>query len=555
MDGGRLSNLVTLERAYTAGEARPAARPLEAYIEVAARCNLRCQMCPITVDPRYAAGSGLPALLTPERFERLAPLFSTLQRAHLYGLGEPLLHPHLCAYAERLVAAGVEVWVTTNATLIDEARAAEMVRAGFARISVSIDGATRETYERIRRQGRWEDVLHGLRALGAARRRGGGRPRLLLSLVAMAGNLHELPRLVELCAEVGGDGVNVEELYDWDHPDLHAVYRREHLGALGPAAVAEILAGARERAAELGVEWTCGLTPQASRPLAAASAPVDGEPPSPAAAPALPWACSEPWTTVNVTAAGEVRTCCFNNMVLGHLDEQPFDAIWQGAGYAELRRHHATGEVPGSCAACVHGGRIKQSPYLQPGKGPREAALAGAFRGLELPGPGEIAAGPLVLGGRVPRQALPDLAEIYVDEIAVTRLGDWAARDGERFAARIPVPYLRAGKHRLSLHWLTRGGAGWEHRDLQVTASEASGAELAAIETAALPVELRRSERCPALFVDGRPHPLTDWICGRRPRGFLGLAAVDVGSLAPGVHEVELRFRRAPAVRFRLWRL
>jgi len=390
----------------------------------------------------------------------------------------------------------------------------------------------------------------------------------------MAGNLAELPRLVELCAEIGGDGVNVEELYDWEHPDLHPVYRREHLGALGPETVERLLAAARERAESLGVRLTCSLPPGAGAPLALEPEPAgQAVPPGPvgspaSAVPALPWACSEPWTTVNVTAAGEVRTCCFNDTVLGRLDEQPIDAVWQGAGYAELRACHGAGEVPASCANCVRGGRIKQSPYFLPGRSPLAAGIAGiagnsgdAERSihLEIPGPGEIVAGPLVLAGRVPRRTLPALAEVYLDEIHVTRLGDWAARDGRRFTASIPVLYLTAGKHRLSLHWLTRDGTGsWEHLDLQVTTPGEGGEDLSAVARVAIPVELQKSERRPELSVDGHRYPLAGWVCGARHGGndgWLGVAAIDVRRLCPGVHEIELRFRRAPRERRRLWRV
>lgn len=38
---------------YAAGELRAAGRPLEAFLEISARCNLRCQMCACSkVPPR-----------------------------------------------------------------------------------------------------------------------------------------------------------------------------------------------------------------------------------------------------------------------------------------------------------------------------------------------------------------------------------------------------------------------------------------------------------------------------------------------------------------------
>jgi len=78
------------------------------------------------------------------------------------------------------------------------------------------------------------------------------------------------------------------------------------------------------------------------------------------------------------------------------------------------------------------------------------------------------------------------------------------------------------------------------------------------LDPLAIPVELQRSERRPELSVDGHRYPLAGWVCGARrggSDGWLGVAAIDVGRLSPGSHEVELRFRRAPPERRRLWRL
>lgn len=106
LDAERWSNIAALDRDYAAGKARLSAGPLEAYIEVSARCNLRCQMCPITVDPRYDPHSGRPPLLTRELFDRLESLIPTLRRAYLFGLGEPFLNRDLIDYAERLAGVG-----------------------------------------------------------------------------------------------------------------------------------------------------------------------------------------------------------------------------------------------------------------------------------------------------------------------------------------------------------------------------------------------------------------------------------------------------------------
>src|SRR5256885_2317648 len=60
--------------------------PIEAFFEVAARCNLRCQMCAINYDSRYQPRSGRPPFFEPDLFARLRPIFPSLLRAYLFGL-------------------------------------------------------------------------------------------------------------------------------------------------------------------------------------------------------------------------------------------------------------------------------------------------------------------------------------------------------------------------------------------------------------------------------------------------------------------------------------
>jgi MoaA/NifB/PqqE/SkfB family radical SAM enzyme len=576
LDAARWSNILRLDRAFGAGEVTLTAGPLEAYVEVAARCNLRCQMCPITVDPRYDPGSGRPGLFAPELFDRLEPFFPTLQRVYLIGLGEPTLHAGLVDFTRRLAEVGVEVWVTTNATLMDDEQAEALALAGLAHVSVSIDGGTAETYERIRVRGKFDHVVRGLKALGRARQRH-GRPEIWLNVVATASNVPELVQLVELCAEAGGDGLFVEGLYPYPHPAIEEFCRNESLDRLGEERVRELFAAAAQRAAELGIRWMTRLDEQALNAPKAVSElePEPGPEPEPAlvfppAAPgppdpaeteplALPFPCSEPWSNLNINASGEVRPCCFNDIVLGDLNRQSIEEIWNGPGYTALRRDMAEGRVPETCATCVRNGRVKRNAFLSL-RDPALDTSPGRSFVLELPGDGSLVDGRLVLLGRrnsllgrvfPQRFTLPD---VYINDSRIAGLGDWAVSDGSWVAAVIPVPYVEPGGHRLSLR--PPGGSeaeSWAHRWLQFGSSEAT---LAAASRLGIPLWFLHREPRPELLLDGRPHPIERWICGQRDaHTWIGVALVSVAALAPGSYGLEMRFRHQPPWQARLERL
>ena len=65
--------------------------------------------------------------------------------------------------------------------------------------------------------------------------------------------------------------------------------------------------------------------------------------------------CSQPWSTVYVSWDGKVRTCCFNEYLLGDLGANSFAQIWKGTTYQDLRGKVIRGEVLEECADCLAG--------------------------------------------------------------------------------------------------------------------------------------------------------------------------------------------------------
>ncbi len=568
MNAQRWFNLERARAAYQQQSPTVAAWPHEAILEISARCNLRCQMCAINYDTRHRNGSGRPATFEPALFERLRPLFPTLLRAHLYGLGEPVLNPHLADYIRALSAAGIETWFTTNATLIDEAKARELAEAGASRISVSIDGATAETYETIRRGARFASMLRGLHALTAMRRTL-GRPQVTVNFVAMDCNLHELPALVDLCAEAGVEAINVEPLFDWgdQSAELAVHYQREALGSMAEAAGTDLLATARERAGEAGIHFSSRFLSDSGtldyRERVRRRRAGDG------------WLCSEPWSTVFITAAGEVRTCCLNDTVFGNLFEQSFEEIWNGEPYRRFRTEHTLPDgKPRGCGSCRANGRQRHSPMLaalEPVSYRPLLPLAGAEPApapwhLEWPLDGQSVTDPLiVVGRRAPGRRWPWSngaagVRLMIDHTPVHDLAE-AVVDGDRFVAFVPAPYLTEGAHVLSLQHGDGTGLGWDRRTIQVwrppldAAAASEGEPLCATRWTAALRPLGRRVRSARIRVDHRPWEAANWLCGKTRYGWVGAALLDLEALPPGRHRLEIAPEGEPVVVHPLERL
>ncbi|MEV7216112.1 GTP 3',8-cyclase MoaA [Kitasatospora cineracea] len=146
------------------------------------RCNLRCTYC---MPEEGLDWLGKPDLLTDEEIVRLVALAvgSLGVREVRFTGGEPLLRPGLVAIIAACAALEPrpEISLTTNG--IGLARIAPALRdAGVDRVNVSLDTLDPDTFARLTRRRRHQDVLDGLAAAGAA----GLRP-VKLNAVLMRG--------------------------------------------------------------------------------------------------------------------------------------------------------------------------------------------------------------------------------------------------------------------------------------------------------------------------------------------------------------------------------
>lgn len=128
--------------------------PNTAYIETTSACNLNCVMCP---TQRPAVKANKPsAHLDLDLFRRLIdeivadhPAITTL---YLHKDGEPLLHPRIVEMIDYAASRHGNVILVTNATMLDEAMTRAILATPLQQIRFSVDGLTRETFEKIRIQ-------------------------------------------------------------------------------------------------------------------------------------------------------------------------------------------------------------------------------------------------------------------------------------------------------------------------------------------------------------------------------------------------------------------
>jgi MoaA/NifB/PqqE/SkfB family radical SAM enzyme len=147
-----------------------------------------------------------------EVFERIAEeLFPRAWRVALGCAAEPMIHPRFREIVGIAGRYGVpDLWFPTNLLALTEPTMEALVRSGVGTVGASIDGVTRETYEKIRVPAKWDRLLSCLETFREVRRRAGTRtPRLRIIFTWMRSNRGELPLLPEFAERQGAEELDV----------------------------------------------------------------------------------------------------------------------------------------------------------------------------------------------------------------------------------------------------------------------------------------------------------------------------------------------------------
>ncbi len=322
----------------------PLPSPVEAYFEVANRCNSKCATCPVTFSPQEDAKQ-----LSLDEFKALAAQMPELRRAVMQGIGEPLLNRDLAPMIAHLKQRGVYVVFNTNAALLTRRRQIELIDTGLDELRVSLDGSTPETYLKIRGIPAFDRVVANVQEMVATKReRSVSTPRLSFWVTGMQENLAELPSVIDLAARIGVEEVYLQRMvYGFGEDALARADQSIYAGYRQEAEV--IIAEAERRATAQHVRFrgADALSPRASI--------VDRAPHS------EPWrACSRPLRLAYITAQGTALPCCiapftdapYDSIVLGNYLRDGIQAVWDGDAYRKFREQLYSSDPPAACRNC-----------------------------------------------------------------------------------------------------------------------------------------------------------------------------------------------------------
>ena len=166
---------------------------LDVIAEASNVCNLRCSMCFQIDEALPVTQTTKVPFMSMDTFRKIVDECSAYKTPalKLSWRGEPMLNKNFTEMIRYAKAKGIlEVTSLTNATLMDEKACREIVGARLDQLVISVDGFTKEIYEKIRVGADYDVVLNNIKNLLAIRGKS-RKPFIRLQYTESVINKHE----------------------------------------------------------------------------------------------------------------------------------------------------------------------------------------------------------------------------------------------------------------------------------------------------------------------------------------------------------------------------
>jgi MoaA/NifB/PqqE/SkfB family radical SAM enzyme len=311
--------------------------PLKLDIENVSRCNFRCVMCQVSEWP----GGKRAEDLALHKFIEIVDQNPGLLEIKLQGMGEPTMGRD--EYFEMIrYARNLHIWVrtVTNGSLLHQNDNIEkFLSSGVNEIQISIDGSTKDVFEKIRKGGKFEKVKGNVSNLNFEASRRGKKITKMWTVVQQS-NIEQLESLVDLATELQFPSMVFSlDVIDWGNMAWTA--RNSAIKADSSLTLERAF-----RLVDLGSE----------RGIRVAFWNINQKYETKDLSSLCPW----PFERAYIGSDERVVPCCMiadpDTYEIGQAgagsQKQTFVQIWNSVEYEKFREAHLTGQVPNVCRSC-----------------------------------------------------------------------------------------------------------------------------------------------------------------------------------------------------------
>jgi radical SAM protein with 4Fe4S-binding SPASM domain len=284
------------------------------------------------VESNETAGSDLTTAQAMQLIDQLAQVgqMQAFMPVLVVSGGEPLCRTDLFELLDYAAAKGLKRALATNGTLIDKPIASRIKTAGVERVSVSLDGATSEVHNKLRKlQGSFEAAISGIGYL-----RQSGVP-FQINMTVTRHNVHQLDDIFVLAQKLGAAAVHLFMLVPVGCGESFA--EKEMLSADEYEQLLKRVAE-KENEAKIEIKVTCG--PHYERIIRQEN-PRNKH---------RSKGCLAGSGVLFVSHSGQVSPCGYLPIDCGNILRTPLEEIWQAS--ADLAKMRDTHQLKGKCGVC-----------------------------------------------------------------------------------------------------------------------------------------------------------------------------------------------------------
>lgn len=226
-------------------------KPFHINVEISAMCNFNCKICGF--QEHYQP----KGLMSMDTFKRLEDLFKKANSV-LFGFNaETLLNPRaveMLCFAKK-ANPRLHVSILTNGSLLTKELSEQLIKNGLNDLSISIDAATEETYEKLRGNPNsdFEKLIHNIKELNKLKEKHKSKtPYLLTNFVGIKDNIHELLDFIDLAKELKMSSVRLTNVEPYTQEVQEAIIYGDNYND----EIKKIVEKAKKKCAQLGINFS-----------------------------------------------------------------------------------------------------------------------------------------------------------------------------------------------------------------------------------------------------------------------------------------------------------
>lgn len=264
-------------------------------LETVRVCNAKCPFCPVDQWDKSTP------LMKDDLFERIVSQMAEhkdwIENVCIQRAGEPLIDKKLGKRIRRLKELGIrKVNLSTNASLLTESKAEELLTEGLDEIMLSIDSVHKKAYEAMRVGLNYETTMENIVSFFKVRDR--INPEAIVRVRGVS--FYDLD-----------NSEHMHELQDWE--DFWNEHKKPHDRIY------------MKKAHNWGNQKEWELIPDYGD---------------------IFHPCILMWSTMHITAMGKVALCSMDydaDVLMGDLTSHSIQEVWQGQMFQKMRELHSTG--------------------------------------------------------------------------------------------------------------------------------------------------------------------------------------------------------------------